>query len=115
MENFWIRLKNVEIDCSCLEEERLDLKKKNEILKDKLRQYLQEVSITNGRVGSLEERLRPQSMKIENPDPRIVNCKKKQACRPVTGVEANLSVAIRSQLLVQSRIIKTPAIHSVVN
>lgn len=115
MENFWIRLTNVEIDCSCMEQERLDLKKENEILKDKLRQYLQEISITNGRVGSVKERLRPQSMKIENPDPRIPICKKKPAHRPVTGVEANLSVAVRSQLLVQSRIIKTPAIYSAVN
>lgn len=115
MENFWIRLKNVEIDCSCLEEERLHLKTENEILKNKLRQYLQEVSITNGRVGSLKERLRPQSMKIENPNPRIPICQKKQARRPVTGVEANLSVAVRSQLLVQSRIIKTPGIYSIVN
>lgn len=115
MENFWIRLNNVEIDCSCLEQERLDLKKENDILKDKLRQYLHEVSITNGRVGSLKERLRPQSMKIEIPDPRIPICKIKQARRPVTGVEANLSVAVRSQVLVQNRIIKTPGIYSVVN
>lgn len=113
MENFWIRLNNVEIDCSCLEQERLELKKHNEILKEKLRQYLEEISITNGRVGSLTERLRPQSMKIENPDPRIPICKKKTMRRPVT-VEANLSVAVRSQLLVQNRI-KTPGIYSVVN
>lgn len=115
MENFWIRLKNVEIDCSCLEQERFELKKENEVLKDKLRQYLQEVSITNGRVGSTTERLRPQSMKIVNPDRQIPICKKKPARRPVTGVEANLSVAVRSQHLVQSRIIKTPGIYSVVN
>lgn len=115
MENFWIRLKNVEIDCSCLEQERHDLKKENEILKNKLRQYLLEVSITNGRVGSLEERLRPQSMKIENSNQQIPICKKKPARRPVTGIEANLSVAVRSQFLLQKRIIKTPGIYSVVN
>lgn len=117
MENFWIRFKNVEIDCSCLEQERVELRKENEELKEKLRQYLQNISITNGRVGSTNERLRPQSMKIGRilwTHTEMPVCKMAPTRRPVTGVEANLSVAVRSQNLVQNRI-KTPSIYSVVN
>lgn len=117
MENFYIRTKNVEIDCACLEKERQELKAKNEELKENLRQYLQEMSITNGRVGSTKERLRPQSMKIGRincTDIKTPLCKVSQTRRPVTGVEANLSVAVRSHSLVQNRI-KTASIYSVVN
>lgn len=106
MENFWIRFKNVEIDCACLEEERQTLKNENIMLKEKLRQYLQDISVTNGRIGSTKERLRPQSVKIEKPiciasAPLPIT---KQHRRPVTGVEGNLSVAVRSKSLVQARI-----------
>lgn len=116
MENFWIRYKNVEIDCACLEEERQVLRNENEMLKEKLKRYLEDVSVVNGRVGSSKERLRPQSMKIERtlcvmsaPNP-IANHQR----RPVTGVEGNLSVAVRSKSLVQSKP-KTPNVYSVVN
>lgn len=106
MENFWIRFKNVEIDCACLDEERQCLKNENQMLKDQLKQYLQDVSVTNGRVGSTKERLRPQSMKIERPvciasAPLQLT---KQQRRPVTGVEGNLSVAVRSKSLIQTKI-----------
>lgn len=102
MENFWLRFKNVEIDCACLEEERQGLRNENDQLKQKLKQYLQDVSMSNGRIGSIKERLRPQSMKIERRDciasvPAAVS---KQP-RPVTGIEGNLSVAVRSKSLVQ--------------
>lgn len=105
MENFWIRFKNVEIDCACLEEERNVLKTENEILKQKLKQYLQDVAVANGRIGSTkEDRLRPHSVKIERkiciasaPTPLT------KYTRPVTGIEGNLSVAVRSKSLVQSK------------
>lgn len=106
MENFWIRFKNVEIDCACLEEERNVLKTENELLKQKLKEYLQDISVANGRIGSTkEDRLRPQSVKIERaicvasaPTPLT-----KQP-RPVTGIEGNLSIAVRSKSLVQPKI-----------
>lgn len=106
MENFWIRFKNVEIDCACLEEERNILKTENQLLKQKLKQYLQDISVANGRIGSTkEDRLRPHSVKIERtiyvasaPTPLT-----KQP-RPVTGIEGNLSVAVRSKSLIQSKI-----------
>lgn len=117
MENFWIRYKNVEIDCACLEEERQLLRNENEMLKEKLKQYLEDVSVVNGRVGSSKERLRPQSMKIERraciksaPTP----ISKQQRSRPVTCVEGNLSVAVRSKSLVQTKA-KLSNIYSVVN
>lgn len=112
MEHFWTRYKNVEIDCACLEEERRILRKENETVKEKLKQYLQEVAISNGRVGSTRERLRPNSMKIEN-DAAFGEPSKKSLSikRPVTGVEGNLSVAVRSRHLLQSKV-KMPEIHT---
>lgn len=113
MENFWIRFKNVEIDCFCLEEERLVLRNENDMLKEKLKRYLQDISIANGRVGSTKERLRPQSMKIERPTcvaSAPTPLTKQQ--RPVTGVEGNLSVAVRSKSLLQPKV-KTPNVYSV--
>lgn len=112
MENFWIRFKNVEIDCACLEEERQVLKTENDMLKEKLKRYLEDISVVNGRIGSSKERLRPQSMKIVKPmclptsapNPRLM-----QHRRPVTGVEGNLSVAVRSKSLIQTKS-KTPNI-----
>lgn len=106
MENFWIRFKNVEIDCACLDEERNVLKTENEMLKQKLKQYLHEISVANGRIGSTkEDRLRPQSVKIEH---KICMASASTPLtkqpRPVTGIEANLSVAVRSKSLVQPRI-----------
>lgn len=114
MENFWIRFKNVEIDCACFEEERQVLKNENDHLKEKLKQYLRDVSVSNGRVGSTKERLRPQSMKIERP---ICPASTRAAAatgarnqqRPVTGVEGNFSVAVRSKILLQPKA-KTPNI-----
>lgn len=108
MENFWIRFKNVEIDCACLEEERACLKTENQLLKQKLKQYLQDISVANGRIGSMkeEDRLRPHSVKIERticvasaPTPIT-----KSRPRPVTGIEGNLSVAVRSKSLVQPKV-----------
>lgn len=108
MENFWIRFKNVEIDCACLEEERHVLKNENDLLKLKLKQYLQDISVSNGRIGSNKERLRPQSMKIERTVcPVSAASKTKRQPRPVTGVEGNLSVAVRSKILSQPKV-KTP-------
>lgn len=107
MENFWIRFKNVEIDCTCLEEERQGLKNENDVLKAKLKQYLQDVSVTNGRVGSSKERLRPHSVKIEKPMHIASSAPlplAKQQRRPVTGIEGNLSIAVRSKSLVQTKI-----------
>lgn len=112
MENFWIRFKNVEIDCACLEEERQVLKNENAMLKDELKQYLEDISVANGRIGSSKERLRPQSMKIMKPmclPASAPNPLTKQQRRPVTGVEGNLSVAVRSKSLIQTKT-KTPNI-----
>lgn len=112
MEHFWTRYKNVEIDCACLEEERRLLRKENEALKEQLKQYVQEVAISNGRVGSTNERLRPKSMKIGN-NVIVGEATKKSIdmIRPVTGVEGNLSVAVRSKNLLQAKV-KTPQIHT---
>lgn len=105
-EYFWIRFNNAEIDCACLEEERAELRKENARLTDKLRDYLTNVALSNGRIGSTKERLRPSSMKIE----KVVHIDlmpsangKPRRRRPVTCIEGNLSVAVRSQKLVQNK------------
>lgn len=105
-EYFWIRFNNAQIDCACLEEERIELRKDNARLKNKLRDYLEKVALSNGRIGSTKERLRPSSMKIE----RVVSIDltpsangKPRRRRPVTCIEANLSVAVRSQKLVENK------------
>lgn len=111
-EHFWTRFKNVEVDCTCLEKERRVLRKENEAMKEKLKQYIQEVAITNGRIGSTKERLRPKSMKI-NTDYDAADTSKKNIDmkRPVTGVEGNLSVAVRSKNLLLPKV-QTPQIHT---
>lgn len=114
MEHFWTRYKNVEIDCACLEEERRLLRKENETLKEKLKQYVQEVAISNGRIGSTKERLRPNTSSVKIDNGVIVGEAAKKSMdmrRPVTGVEGNLSVAVRSKHLLQAKI-KTPQIHT---
>lgn len=105
-EYFWIRFNNAEVDCACLEEERIELRKENARLKDKLREYLTNVALSNGSIGSTKERLRPSSMKIE----KVVHIDltpsangKPKRRRPVTCIEANLSVAVRSQKLIQTK------------
>lgn len=114
MDNFWIRYNNARIDCVCLEKERVDLKKENTLLKEKLREYLTNMTISNGRIGSTKEKLRPSSMKVE----KVVHidlCStgaKAFRRRPVTCIEGNLSVAVRSHKLVDGKF-KTPDIYSV--
>lgn len=107
MERFWIRFKNVEIDCACLDEERNVLKTENELLKQKLKQYLQDISVANGRVGSTkEDRLRPHSVKIERSAICLASpytLQPTKQTRPVTGIEGNLSVAVRSKSFVQCK------------
>lgn len=110
-EYFWIRFNNAQIDCACLEEERVDLRKENARLKDKLREYLTNIALSNGRIGSKKERIRPSSMKIEKlvhiDLTSSVNAKPRRR-RPVTCVEGNLSVAVRSQRLNQNRAERPP-------
>lgn len=114
LENFWIRYNNTRIDCVSLEEERTALKRENIILQQKLKEYLSNICLNNGGFQSESERLRPTSMKVE----KIVHIdlatniqtivksesKKVPRRRPVTSIEANLSVAVRSQKLIQERV-----------
>lgn len=113
MENFWIRYNNARIDCECLDDERAALKRENTILQQKLKEYLSYVSLNNGGFHSETERLRPSSMKVEKivhidlvTNSQIVTKNEKSKVpriRPVTSIEANLSVAVRSHKLVQDR------------
>lgn len=121
-EHFWIRYNNAQIDCACLEKERAELRKQNALLKEKLKEYLTDISITNGRVGSTNERLRPSSMKVEKvvqidlkTHPLLfVNANRGIRRRPVTCIEGNLSVAVRSQTLNVEKS-KAPDVFSIVH
>lgn len=122
VENFWTRYNNARIDCASLEEERTALKRENIILQQKLKEYLSNICLNNGGFQSESERLRPTSMKVE----KIVHIdlatnsqtiiksgnKKLPRRRPVTSIEANLSVAVRSQKLIQERI-RAPCIFPI--
>lgn len=109
---FWDRYNKVRLDCACLIEERAALQQDNSRLKMRLRNYLVDISMQNtsgdrtNRVGQ-----RPKSMTIEK-----VECidlgghraktaqRQGHRYRPVTCIEGNLSVAIRSQKLLQARL-----------
>lgn len=98
--NFWKRLNGVKLDNIHLEERKIELKKENEQLKEQLREYLSELKTLNGQASSNTKQIRPQSMKIERvKDPEIKNRITK---RPVTSIEANLSVAVRSQKIISN-------------
>lgn len=116
MENFWIRFNNARIDYACLNEEKQALKRENEELKMKLKVYLTNVTIAGGSGGNARDRLRPTSMKIEripNFDlPRLPD--KTERRRPVTCIEGNLSVAVRSQMLIKGKF-KMPQIYAIQN
>lgn len=104
-EYFWIRYNNAQIDCACLEEERIELRKENARFREKLRDYLTNITLSNGRIGSTKEHLRPKSVKIEKTvhiDLTSSTAKPRRR-RPVTCIEANLSVAVRSHKLIANK------------
>lgn len=120
MENFWLRYNNARIDCLCLEQERASLKSENLVLKQKLREYLTNMAISGGNAESSNERLRPHSMKVEKlvtidlrkNASEMMSEKNRSKRRPVTCIEGNLSVAVRSQKLLEERV-KIPDIFSI--
>lgn len=109
-ENFWIRYNTARLDCASLEEERISLRDENILLKRRLKEYLTNVNVANGG-GGVEITQgcfaqRPSSMKIE----KVIHIDltksteiKRSKPRPVTCIEGNLSVAVRSRSLVDSR------------
>lgn len=108
-ENFWIRFNTARIDTATLDEERATLKEENKNLKNKLKDYLTNMTVATGAgVEVTDGRFvqRPSSMKIEKvihidltKSTEVKHIKR----RPVTCIEGNLSVAIRSQKLVQNK------------
>lgn len=104
---FWDRYNKVRLDCACLAEERSGLMAENNQLKIRLRKYLVDVSMQSSS-GNNELRLghRPKSMTIQKVQCRSANdnrasilpsSKLMHRTRPVTCIEGNLSVAIRSK------------------
>lgn len=110
-EMFWMRYNSVRVDSIRLEEERIELRRENAKLKAQLREYLTDLTVSNGRVTSTSERLRPHSMKVEKV-PRSASQTRARR-RPVTSIEGNLSVAVRSQRIISCPG-KTSNIYSVI-
>lgn len=100
-EVFWMRYNSVRVDSLRLEEERIELRRENAKLKAQLREYLSDLNVSNGRVTSASERLRPHSMKVE----KVTRSASQNRAmrRPVTSIEGNLSVAVRSRRIVSSQ------------
>lgn len=107
MDRFWDRYNKIRLDCACLVEERSCLLMENQRLKMKIKQYLVDLTMRNpsgNKAAHLAQR--PKSMTIEKVEcielSRIKSTNRSQSgnnYRPVTCIEGNLSVAIRSQKL----------------
>lgn len=107
LENFWARYNRARLDCACLQEEKQQLLLENKKLKAKIKDYLVSVTMKTGASSNQDAKLgnRPKSMKIEKmvhidlaqQRPKTNAERLKQ--RPVTCIEGNLSVAIRSHKL----------------
>lgn len=105
---FWDRYNKVRLDCACLVEEKATLLQENCRLKMRLKHYLVDISMQSSS-GNNALRLgqRPRSMTIEKVECIEVGRLKSGSgprqgskySRPVTCIEGNLSVAIRSQRL----------------
>lgn len=113
LDNFWRRYNKTKIDCACMKEEKQAMKTENSRLKALLKEYLVNVNIATGTtIKSKYDKFiaRPQSMKVEkvvhidlNKTSAVKGDNKTMRRRPVTCIEANFSVAVRSQKLTQLR------------
>jgi hypothetical protein len=118
LEKFWMRYNNAKIDCSCLREEKVMLQADNHRLKLKIKNYLMNVNMAAGCVGNSRNGgliSRPQSMIVERVvhiDIESMKLRNKKK-RPVTCIEANMSVAVRSVKLMAIRNFEK-SIHSIV-
>lgn len=111
MERFWDRYNKIRLDCACLMEEKSCLLLENRRLKIKMKKYLVDLTMRNAtgnRMAQLAQR--PKSMTIEKVEcielSRIKSTNRTRSgnnYRPVTCIEGNLSVAIRSQKLLAPR------------
>jgi hypothetical protein len=120
LEKFWQRYNNAKIDCCCLREEKLTLQADNHQLKLKIKNYLMSVNMASGCVTNSGYNMeysvnRPQSMRVERVihiDIEAMKAERKTK-RPVTCIEANLSVAVRSERLMTIKNVAKP-IRSIV-
>jgi hypothetical protein len=119
LEKFWQRFNNAKIDCCCLREEKLTLQADNHRLRLKIKTYLMSVNMATGCVTNsghnMDYATRPQSMRVERVihiDIEAMKAERKTK-RPVTCIEANLSVAVRSGTLTALKNVVKP-IRSIV-
>lgn len=106
MSQFWDRYNKVRLDCACLAEEKAALERENNNLKMRMKNYLVDISMHNSSSSNNALRLgnRPTSMtiaRVERREPSRIRTATAQShrTRPMTCIEGNLSVAIRSRKL----------------
>lgn len=110
LDYFWRRYNKTKIDCACMKEEKQAMKNENVRLKAMLKDYLVNINIsTSTTIKSREQQFipRPHSMKVE----KVVHIDLDKTSlgkgelrgrrRPVTCIEANMSVAVRSKKLME--------------
>lgn len=129
MEYFWTRYNNASLDCACLAEEKATLKAENRQLKDQLKMYLTNVTLVEGSGGTAKAKMRPSSMRVERCEMSTVMMTAsniggggiaatgggQRRRRPVTCIEGNLSQAVRSRSLVESRVARMPDVYACIN
>lgn len=123
LDYFWRRYNKTKIDCACMKEEKQALKTDNMRLKAVLKDYLVNINICTGTTikSSRGETFipRPHSMKVEKVMHIDLNKtslgkgEMRARRRPVTCIEANMSVAVRSQKLLEMYD-RPPEIYSLV-
>lgn len=122
LDYFWRRYNKTKIDCACMREEKQAMKSENIRLKAVLKDYLVNINICTGTtIKSRDEQFipRPQSMKVEKVmhidlgKTSLGKGELRGRRRPVTCIEANMSVAVRSQKLMEIHD-RPPEIYSLV-
>lgn len=122
LDYFWRRYNKTKIDCACMKEEKQALKGENIRLKAILKEYLVNINICTGTtIKSRGDQMisRPQSMKVEKVmhidlgKTSLGKGEPRGRRRPVTCIEANFSVAVRSKKLLEMYE-RPPEIYSLV-
>lgn len=119
LDTLWVQLNNAKVDIECLTKDRKQLMKQESELKLQIKKYLSSYILQNGGSDELgRNHLRPTSTKIENIiriDLNLTGLTKesvgenKRKSRPITSIEGNMSVAVRSKQLLKVK--RRPATH----
>lgn len=91
MERFWCRLNQSQIDCMDLNTEKRKLTQENIELKKTLRNYLTELALSQNNKQDNSDPIRLHD------EPMFINCNSFRLNKPLVGVEAATSIAVRHE------------------